>query len=1190
MYLSKIELLGFKSFAHKTRITFDKGLTSIVGPNGCGKTNVVDAIRWVLGEQKTSLLRSAKMENIIFNGSRSYKPLSMTEVSITIENTRNVLPTEYTEITVTRRLYRSGDSDYLLNLVPCRLKDIVDLFADTGMGSDAYSVIELKMIEEIINNKSDERLRLFEEAAGITRYKQRRKQTFRQLESTNRDLERVDDVITEVSKKVRSLKSQVRKAEQHHELQASLRELDLTLTRLSYDDYLEKLRPLKAEMTSQASLVQELSTTISTRDSTLQESELQQLEHERRLAEAQKALNKKNNLQHELEKTILQLHEQEKSFQNTIVRITESIAGKKHTAVELEKQEKTLSDEIAPHEAACMTRQKELDELKQVQDRLQSTLDQTRQKAEEIRESISKHQKSGSRLHVTRQKLETSAEHLKNTLDRLEQQQQETRNSIDTIQPSRRETAELIETRQTLIASERKELDTLKKLQNTLKQQLESKKEHLLDQRSRLDQLKNSLLLANSILDNYEGLPEGIAWLEKSKERYGFGCLSDLIQLDAEHRKAINALFGDALGYYVCSTLQEARAGIRSLTQAEKGKVCFLVLELIKAALPSDEQEIEGARKIRDIVTVPHQLERALSTFTRRCYLTRDLDTAERLAVEHPDCTFVTPSGEKTGGAGILFGGSVVENEGLRLGKKAERDRLRKEESSLSEAIRTTEKDIQAISDKLLDIHLEEKEQATVSLAQELASLENKLVRIDMELENRKQNIERTEHETGEAKARLHAVTLEQKKLTAEIDEHSRQHQELLEALENARQEEAESETIVRKHMFEFQNLNNVYKDSFLELEKLRIRISTASQNRESLKKETERLNDDIEAAKRSLEKTKEETRKKQSELESLMVSSGREQQILAGMETAYNEYKVKNQEQRVELRELRRKHEVETQVHEELQRQSSELEKSIDALITYAETRHNCHVEDIDHTVPENFDRDEAGKRLEALRERAEGFGAVNELAFEEYETEKERLDFLSGQKDDLLAAEAQLKTTIEEINKTALKKFEDTFSEVRRNFIRIFRELFEETDEADLILTEGDDPLEAQISIIARPRGKRPLSIEQLSGGEKALTALSLLFAIYLVKPSPFCILDEVDAPLDDANIDRFIKLLRKFEKNTQFIIVTHNKKTMASSQALYGVTMEEEGISKLIPVKLTKHQSANTPSSDDQETRSV
>ncbi|MGB8248286.1 MAG: AAA family ATPase, partial [Chlorobium sp.] len=280
MYLSKIELFGFKSFAHRVRISFDKGLTAIVGPNGCGKTNVVDAIRWVLGEQRTSLLRSAKMENIIFNGSKNLKPLSLTEVSITIENTRNVLPTEYTEVTVTRRLYRNGDSDYLLNQVPCRLKDILDLFTDTGMGSDAYSVIELKMIEEIISNKSEERLKLFEEAAGITRYKQRRKQTFKQLESASRDLSRVDDVIAEVEKKVRNLKLQVKKAEKLRELKQDIRAMDLQLAGITLHEELEKLEPLKKRIEREEEICHGLAASIAGHDSVLQEAELLQLRRE----------------------------------------------------------------------------------------------------------------------------------------------------------------------------------------------------------------------------------------------------------------------------------------------------------------------------------------------------------------------------------------------------------------------------------------------------------------------------------------------------------------------------------------------------------------------------------------------------------------------------------------------------------------------------------------------------------------------------------------------------------------------------------------------------------------------------------------------------------------------------------------------------------------------------------------------
>ena len=1190
MHLSKIELFGFKSFAHKVRITFDKGLTAIVGPNGCGKTNVVDAIRWVLGEQKSSLLRSTKMENIIFNGSRKFQPLSMSEVSITIENTRNILPTEYTEITVTRRLYRNGESDYLLNQVPCRLKDIVDLFADTGMGSDAYSVIELKMIEEIINNKSDERLRLFEEAAGITRYKQRRRQTFKQLENTTRDLERVDDILVEVSKKVRNLKSQVRKAKQYHELNASLRELDLMLSKLTYDEHLDKLHPLKTDITAQENVIQELTTKISTHDSQLQESELEQLEQERLLSEAQTRLNETRKNIHTLEKNILQMQEQEKNLRNNTVRITESIAGKERQALELEEYEQKLSGEIEPFEQNCVAKENELNSLKKEQESLQTTLALSRQEAEKVQESISEHQKAGSLLHVAQQKLETGAEHLKTTISRLSSHKRELQRIIDDTLPARKKHAELIETQKAIIAAEKQELHSLKELQDNLKKQLEAKKELLLEMRSRLDHLRNRLLLANSILDNYEGLPEGIAWLEKDGEKTGIGCLSDLIELDDVYRKAVHALLGDSLSYYVCLSLQEAKAGIGSLSRAGKGKVSFLVLELLRGSGSADYPEIKGARKIRDILKVPRELDEAVSLLTRYCYIASDLDAAEKLALENPGSTFVTPDGEKIGGNGILFGGSSVENEGLRLGKKAERDRLREEKHILEEDIRSEKAELDSLRGKLLEIQLDAKEQHLVSLETKLGNQEKNLVRMDMEHNAQMQDIERTEKEAAEAGEQLRKITAGLEEVQPQIASHKEQHHRLLDTLEKARLQLGKNEETAHRQNQEVQLVSNRYKDSLLELEKLRLRIQSCVESREALLQEKGALQTEIENAEKSLAATTAAVAKHRDELESLMISSGADQQKLTEMETGYSECKMKNQESRNILRDLRRKHEVELQVHGELQRKASELEKSIDTIITSVETRYNCRIEEIESAAPENFDRESARERLESMRDKAERFGAVNELALEEYETEKERLDFLTTQKDDLQAAEAQLRATIEEINKTALEKFEDTFTAVRSNFISIFRELFEETDEADLLLSKEDDPLEAYIGIVARPRGKKPLTIEQLSGGEKALTALALLFAIYLVKPSPFCILDEVDAPLDDANIDRFIKLLKKFENDTQFIIVTHNKKTMASSQALYGVTMEEEGISKLIPVKLAKTQSEEHSSADAKETGAV
>ena len=1184
MYLSKIELFGFKSFAHRVKITFDRGLTAIVGPNGCGKTNVVDAIRWVLGEQKSSLLRSTKMENIIFNGSRKLKPLSMSEVSITIENTRNILPTEYTEITVARRLYRSGESDYLLNQVPCRLKDILDLFADTGMGSDAYSVIELKMIEEIINNKSDERLRLFEEAAGITRYKQRRKQTFRQLENTTRDLERVDDVLAEVSKKVRNLKSQARKAEQYHELNQSLRTLDLTLSKLSFDEFLDKLQPLKEEISKQEKTIQELTTKIATHDSLLQESELEQLEQERLLSEAQTELNEKNKVFHTLEKSILQMQEQEKNFKEYITRITKSIAEKKQQTLELEEDEKLLSDQLAPLEEDCRAKENEINTLKKEQDSLQSVLALSRQELEKVRESISEHQKAGSLFHVARQKLETTTDHLKNTVSRLESHKNELQRIIDDTLPARNRLIELIDIQKTVIDSEKKELILLKTLQQDLAEQLETKKEVLLEMRSRLDYLRNRILLANSILDNYEGLPEGIALLENSDNgKTGYGCLSDLISLEHVHRKAVNAVFGETLGYYVCSSLQEAKAGIRALSEAGKGKVTFLVLEMVRAPEQADFPEIEGAEKIQSILSIPSELKDAVSLLIQRCYLTKDLETAEKLALKHPGCMFVTLDGEKIGGSGIVFGGSTIENEGLRLGKKAERDRLRVEESDLEEKIRLEEAELQSLKSRLQDIRIEKKEERLVSLEKELGDHEKNIARMDIEHDSRRKDIERAEKEAAEARERINKTAAELKELLPEIELHKEQNTRLHDVLEETRQQLESNEEILGRQNREVQLRSNKYKDSLLELEKLKLRIHSCFQGRESLLLEKEKMQDEIQKTETSLVAAMETIRQRQKELEVLLISLGTEQQELNEMETRYQECKMKNQERRNILRELRRKHEVELQIHSELQHRAAELEKSIDNIFTSIETRYNCRIEDIEVDVPENFHRNSAQERLNNIRGKIEQFGAINELAFEEYETEKERLDFLTEQKEDLLGAETQLRTTIEEINKTALKKFEDTFTAVRSNFVRIFRELFEETDEVDLVATTADDPLEAHIEIIARPRGKKPLSIEQLSGGEKALTALALLFAIYLVKPSPFCILDEVDAPLDDANIDRFIKLLKKFENNTQFIIVTHNKKTMASSQALYGVTMEEEGVSKLIPVKLGKTQPEELSAAD-------
>ncbi|HWR01134.1 MAG TPA: chromosome segregation protein SMC [Chlorobaculum sp.] len=1177
MYLSKIELFGFKSFAHRVRISFDKGLTAIVGPNGCGKTNVVDAIRWVLGEQKSMLLRSPKMESIIFNGTKSLKPLSFTEVSITIENTRNILPTEYTEVTVTRRLYRNGDSDYLLNMVQCRLRDILDLFADTGMGSDAYSVIELKMIEEIISNKSEERLKLFEEAAGITRYKQRRKQTFRQLESASRDLARVDDVLAEVEKKVRLLRQQVKKAERLKEIREELKSLDLTLSGIVMGDHLEKLRPLLESIEAEERQGHELAALIAGQDSAHQESELQQLNMENQLTEKQKELNTTNALLHTLEKQLLQHQEKQKNLLLSIDRLNDSIAEKSRKRIEQETLSGELSEQQAPLEEACSSRLESFERLKQQQDALNAALDGSRKALQNERHKSAELQRSLNALGLSRQSLKTRKEHLEGSLSRLEQRKLELSASFEQSEPERRRTAEQIGEKKTALDALHQEEKRLAELKTGIAEQTETLKEQLLSLRGEHNHLNNQVILCNSILEKFEGLPEGVAFLEKHRDgKPGLGCLSDLISLKGDHKKAINAALGESLGYYICRNLDEAKGAVSSLTKADKGKVNFLVLDLVNNSKGADYPEIEGALRTVDLVNCSEELSKALLLLLQNSYLVADLATAEKLSASHPEALFITADGEKFSLRGLFFGGSAKGSDGVRLGKKAERDRLQKKMKETAASITEVEASLISLKKEFDAIPADQTRRSATTIEQEIGALEKKLARLDAEERSGADQIKRAEEEAVSVRTSIQGAEKELERILPELhrlEEETATSQKSLVSMQDTLSQEEER---IRSMNAEVQAQQGRYRDAQLDLEKLGFRTGSCRQVIATLSEELASMRHQLDAAEKEISTLGSLIVETTVELEKVLVISAKQQQALNELESTYRDLQSRNHDALSNLRDLRRKHDISQQMLFEFGNRKTKLEQEIVHLQTTVMERYGVELERMPSLVPEGFDPVKSRERLEYLQKQKEQFGAINELAMEEYDSEKERFDFLSAQKADLVSAEQQLRETIEEINRTALEKFQETFAEVRKNFIRIFHDLFDPEDEVDLLIHTDDDPLEARIEIVAKPRGKKPLAIEQLSGGEKALTALSLLFAIYLVKPSPFCILDEVDAPLDDANVGRFIKLLKKFENNTQFIIVTHNKKSMASCQALYGVTMEEEGVSKLIPVKIEKTRS--------------
>jgi len=1175
MYLSKIELFGFKSFAHKVRIKFDKGLTAIVGPNGCGKTNVVDAMRWVLGEQKSSLLRSTKMENIIFNGSRNLKPLSLTEVSLTIENTRNVLPIEYTEVTVTRRLYRSGESEFLLNQVPCRLKDILDLFTDTGMGSDAYSVIELKMIEEIISNKSEERLKLFEEAAGINRYKQRRKQTFKLLESTSQDLSRVDDVLAEVEKKVKTLKLQVRKAEKLKELKKKIREIDLALSWLAMDELREKLEPMQQRIREEETLLQECTARIATEDSTAQERELQLLKEENALSETQKRVNESNRLIHTLEKELLQHEEHQKNLAAERIRTGSIIGRKEQKIAEQTLLEGELLQHKAPSEKKCNELHAAFQSLVAEHDQLNAVLGEKRGELASERRLSAEEQSTANHLALTKQSLESKKEYLRATATQLETKKLTCQEKLNTFSSSEETLSEELIKKTTLITEARKRENELQQQQDEIKRQIEEKKEALLRQRSTRDKLQNQILLANSVLDNFEGMPEGIGFLERQKSgKPGLGCLSDLLSLENSYRKAVNAALGDSMNYYVCHSLKEAKEGIASLTRSQKGKVNFLILELIKEEIENNYPEISGAEKTLAVIHHPPELHNALRLLIGQSYIVQDLGIAENLAQHYPDSSFVTIEGEKFAGNGLLFGGSPKSSEGLRLGKKTEREHLHKELDSLERAITREEERLLHLSKELASLKTVEQRREIELLTTELGALEKRAARMDAEKSGTSREIQQSEEEIGSLLLQINNCETEIERIVPIISTSATKAMLYREKIQLLQENLTTLET--RHHQLgrDVQARQSLSKDALLDLEKLKISIAAATETRVRLHEEIKKLNTEKEIAEKRHSTGVATSEQMKKRLEEQLLVTADQQKMVNSLESTYREHQAQHHEGQKTIRDLRRKHEVGLQLLSLLANERVQLEHSLDHLFTEVQVKHHCHLATMaEPPLEPSFDRAAAQQQLEVLTKQREQFGAVNELALEEYEREKGRLDFIMEQKADLLSAEQQLRSTIEEINKTALQKFETTFREVRKNFISIFRELFDPEDEVDLLIHAGEDPLDANIEIVAKPKGKKPLSIEQLSGGEKALTALSLLFAIYLVKPSPFCILDEVDAPLDDANVTRFIKLLKKFENNTQFIIVTHNKKTMASCQALYGVTMEEEGVSRLIPVRLEK-----------------
>ncbi len=1172
MYLSKIKIIGFKSFANKTELKFNPGLSCIIGPNGSGKSNIVDAIRWVLGEQRTTVLRSDKMENVIFNGTRSRKPMGMAEVSMTIENTKDILKSEYRQVVITRRLYRSGESQYLINNVPVRLKDIIDIFMDTGLGSNSYSVIELKMVESILSENKTERRLLLEEAAGVVKYKIRRKSALRKLDATRTDLTRLNDIIGEVQKTVNSLSRQVGKARRYLNYSEELKKNDVNLSRYRYNRLLDEIRPLKLQL-EEASKEKEESHHQITIDEALLE------DYKRELIRREQELQELGRQIHEMDSKIAELNKEQavdeikkEEIGKNRKRYLADIADYKQKIDIFQQHLQQYLDELED-----LNRQKEEvehtysaieAERRQELEKLQAEKNEIDQLNQAFRDQLNQLSGKKELLRQKNYQITFSNEQLEEADSKLAEYKTTRTDLIKNIENVQTNKTALLSKEKTL----KKEIEAVHKKQETNKQTLAELTEEINQAAAELEARRSRKQFFEQIITNYEGHSKSTQYvMNRQNQLQGIrGTLADVISVDDSHASLVEIILGDALNYIIVERLADAKKVIQLIKAEQKGRITLIPLDqLSQIKLP--ERAENGVDYLLNYLKTEDRFTQLIQLLLGDVALATNLDDAVNMARQYPHLRFITPEGETVNFNREIGGGTSAKRGASVIGRK---DQLQKYTKLVQESETELER-LQAERSLLLAI-IDSTEDELAQQQEKLRALQTQLVDLDKQ-----------EHQLRYEQTKLSETVkiLDDKRirLLQEIKRISQETQQLEIQVDTEQQDlnELEKETILRTN--EYEDKSESIQTLVEEVQKAQLNVSNLKNqltNRENDIRRTrngiEELNNNILRREKEIEqidalvvKIEQQTEDRNKEKIRIWENRDRLDGEKEKLETLFREAKDKIIELEEQTKSYRRRHDSSLETSRTLELKINENRVKAEHIREYILKE---YAEDVEIGIPyEDLNEKETEEAIELLRMRIKNLGPVNPLAVAEYDKEKERFDFLTRQRDDLLKAENSLMETIDKINKTARSQFLETFNAIKVNFEKVFKSFFE-NGEGTISLAENEDPLEADIDIHVRTKGKRLQTLSLLSGGEKTLTAISLLFSIYLVKPSPFCILDEVDAPLDDINIGRFTQALSEFSNNTQFITVTHNKRTMEAASTMYGVTMEEEGVSKLVSVKFS------------------
>lgn len=1174
MELSKLEIKGFKSFGDKITINFDAGITGIVGPNGCGKSNIVDSIRWVLGEQSTKALRSDKMENVIFNGTKKRKPTQMAEVSLTFKNTKNLLPTEYSQVTITRRYYRSGDSEYLLNGVTCRRKDITNLFLDTGIASNSYAIIELKMVDDLLNDKDNSRRSLFEEAAGISKFKTRKKETLRKLEDTDADLDRVEDLLYEIEKNMKSLERQAKQTEKYYQLKEEYKTYSVKLAKLTIGEHQQKYQKLTKQIGSENDKKISLNRQVKEKEALLEKAKAELVTKEKLLSGRQKTLNEHVSKirQYESDKKIKNerlryLNDKSESLRDQLAQDKKSNERAGFSIESLRQERGTSGKILAEIEQKLSVLKEDYEAQKSKTAKLQEDADTLRKVQKNEQEEVYQLKKS-----VEIKELQLSS--LKQELERTASNTSEQSASLMQFENKVKELSEALQVKRSHETKLKAAEEELTRHMESTQKTIDVIKEELTQTNRKLDARQNEYNLTKSLVENLEGFPEAIKFLKKKAGwKKNAPLLSDILTCDDEYRVTIENYLEPLLNYYIVDKEAEAYEAINILSDAAKGKANFFILESFENFTPSETRIYDNAFPATEIMEYDPKYKKLMGLILDRAYI---FEGGYKNIPQQDDNIFITKNGKVTHRRFSISGGSVGLFEGKKIGRAKNLEKLDKE-------IKLLTKKLGDIDHSLSDNQKQLEQLKSSRHTEELIAIQDEARQINEEYISIKTKQEQFSKMIFDADTLKEDILEKISELTSEIEESRPRAEQESKELIATEEKLAQLEDALQGHNQLLSEKSSAFNEQniFFHQQENRVR---------SIDQEIEYKEDTYNNSKARIEKNQEELQRNEEEIKQLIEKTESNDDELIGMydekeiiEAGLNEAEKDYYAARGEIdeidkseREIQRNRENIDSILLELQNELNNTKLELSSVKERLSVEFDINLDDImEHSgqeaVEEEQDTEALQTKVARVKDKLERMGPINPMAMEAYQEIKERNDFITSQKEDLLKAKESLITTITEIDQVAKDTFLDAYEKIKENFVKVFRSLFTNEDDCDLKLTDPDNPLESSIEIMAKPKGKRPLTINQLSGGEKTLTATSLLFSIYLLKPAPFCIFDEVDAPLDDANIDKFNNIIKTFSKGSQFIIVTHNKRTMASTDVIYGITMIEQGVSRVVPVDL-------------------